>query len=314
MKKHSLLFVILLPLLALGAGMEKIHIIRIADANLFIAEDGRFLRMAGIDAPSVASADSFFARKAIRYMRHLFAGRAVYFLAESHAGDTLDVHLFQKYPLSTVNLNARFIGDGYGRYKPNKHRRNDAVYVRAQERACKDGKGLWNKENLKPVVQKPAINIFLAAYAPNFRSSSNSEHSSLLRMEWQHFHSGNLFQAQLFATNRVYSGEEGYTEKNLIAAVSYAYLGDYFGIKGGVLLSNLIHGEGPPRIAAMTFSLQAGLMRRQYLIFLCKVTDLLVLIIGLIIPLGTYPWNDRLRVRIPLIIFGFRYRFIKCCY
>lgn len=264
MKKYIFLCAFFLPLLTLGAGMQKIKIDKVLDANLFKAGDGRLLRMAGIQAPSVASADSFFAHKAMVFMRELLAAYPVYYQPEAGRGDTLDVHFLQKYPLTTINLNKRFLQNGYGRYLPNASRAYDGEYIDAQEEARAEGRGLWNAANLKAPPVCPGDNIFLAAYAPARVTDSNADKSSLLDLEWQRYHASTVFNVEVVVTHRVYSGEEGYDERSVLAHVKYGYLGKYFGINGGLAFT-LNNGSRLPYFAFPVFALKAGMMKKLYL-------------------------------------------------
>lgn len=265
-KNLVIIMILFLPLSALSGDMRKTHISQILDANLFKADNGQLMRFAGIHSPSITAADSFFARKAMAFMHDLFAAHSVYYQPDStQNGDTLAVHLFQEYPLTTINLNARYLENGYGRYAPLSERAYNKIYIEAQNEARSARAGLWVVPTLKPPKSEPGMNIFVASYSPDFNSDLYERTSSLLQMSWQRYHGGNLFNVQVISSHRVMSGEEGFDERQIISVISYGYRGKYFGGSAGFIFFSSNGGEGPDHFGWPTFSFETGLLKKIYL-------------------------------------------------
>ncbi len=267
MLKNIFIYLILLtPLLAFGGGLQKVKISRALDANLFKTEDGRLMRMAGVRCASLCAADSFFARKTIKYLQRQFTARTLYFLPDGTPdGDTLNVHFFRRYPLLRLNLNERFLAEGYGRYRPLSGRLYNGLYQQAQENARAAGRGIWDPANLKPPPPEPGTDIVLAAYAADFNLDSNDDRTSVTQVEWQHYRGINLLKLQLFFVRHVVGGEEGFKDGQLIGLLSYDYFGKFFGGGAGFVFAAVHGGEGLPVFGWPTFSFQLGLAKKIYL-------------------------------------------------
>ena len=145
MRKSILALLLLFPIL-LSAHTLKGKITRISDGDTVILLDSdntqHKIRLHGIDAPETGQP---YGNKSKEYLSDLIAGKTV----------TVDVKGLDQYKrtlgviyLGDTNINAEMVRSGYAwNYKYSK----DKYYIKLQEKAKAEKKGLWkDKEAIDP--------------------------------------------------------------------------------------------------------------------------------------------------------------------
>ncbi|MEL7339113.1 MAG: thermonuclease family protein, partial [Bacteroidota bacterium] len=117
----------------------------VVDGDTFVLEDGRKVRMLGIDTPELYHAD-YFAVEAKDRLRDLIAGKQIELQLDRFSADTdrygrnlRYVHFMER------DVNLQMIEEGYARAYPNYKIERLRQYQKAEEQASAAGIGLWQK-------------------------------------------------------------------------------------------------------------------------------------------------------------------------
>lgn len=152
---------VLFLLLVQLVNAQNIRIQEIIDANLFLTEDSMLVSMANLNVPSIHDADTVrkdLAKKIMDYARLHLRGYSCRFIPSAqkcrvNAGQS--GHLFRKYPLSDLNMNAQYLEKGYAVYLPC-----DTLFMQeyssSSQKAIENRLGLW--EPLKSAVPPDYFN------------------------------------------------------------------------------------------------------------------------------------------------------------
>lgn len=265
---------------------EPVKIARVLDANLFELKDGRKIRLANLDAPSIHDPDPYraaLAKMIKKYGQEQLAGQTV--LAEftaqrDSACDCFPVHLFRKFTLKTVWYNQSYLEKGYGAYlaSPDStyHSRRDGYpreYVAASEAARMSKRGIWDPARYKPRPNRYALNLLAGAGdRPGF--SDDYYRELYVSYEPVRYQSAFSIVFGLMQTKAVDEPEApiGYPGSE-IRTFNLPYLipqirvqTDYFGFNLGIFFNVRVFSRGYPiPFLFPSISLKAGFLRAFYL-------------------------------------------------
>ncbi|MCB0283140.1 MAG: hypothetical protein KDF60_11220 [Calditrichaeota bacterium] len=141
-------FPILIVFLIHYVQAQDIRIEEIMDANLFLTEDSMLISMANLNVPSIYDADSVrkdLAKKIMEYaclhLRH-YSCRFIPSAQKCNVNTGQSGHLFRKYPLSDLNMNAQYLEKGYAVYLPC-----DTLFMQeyssSSQNAIENRLGIW---------------------------------------------------------------------------------------------------------------------------------------------------------------------------
>jgi len=155
------LMVFALPALVLHASeREKVKVQEILDCNRYLLKDGRTIQLANVETPSLSDTG--------RTARRVTSGILEYLNKEVKGAtlraefvDTLEkervwrVHLYRKYDLNKININAEFLVRGFGYYRKEPVTSASEGYFLAAQKAYERNAGVWNeKKILRPKPNK----------------------------------------------------------------------------------------------------------------------------------------------------------------
>lgn len=148
---------------------EPVKIARVLDANLFELKDGRKIRLANVETPSIHDPDPYraaLAKMIKKYGQERLAGQTL--LAEftaqrDSACDCFPAHLFQKFTLKTVWYNQSYLKEGYGTYAGSPDSTYHREYFAASEAARKSNRGIWDPARYKPRPNRHSVNLLAGA-------------------------------------------------------------------------------------------------------------------------------------------------------
>ena len=174
-------FFIFLSLLTTLTAVEDVRIAKILDANLFLLKDGRKVRLAYVECPSLDSDDSlnvFLAGRIVDYAKKniLRAPLSMEIVREeTKEKDVIAVQLYRKFPLETLHINLLYLEQGFGKYTPKAHQKYDREFAMAEKAAQKAQRGLWDSELfLANVPHRQTRMTILAGYA-NFTDGPDDQ-------------------------------------------------------------------------------------------------------------------------------------------
>ena len=179
-----MLIYLILIIMAAQIQAEEIRIRKALDANVFLLEDGRKIKLAYVETPSLYSADSLrasIARRIVKYVRsNMLRAPLQMEIVEPvpEGAEVLPVRLYRKYPLETLYFNLVFLERGYGKYIPDPDMDEHDTYVKAAQEAEKSGKGIWNSR--ASVLGKPYSSSYISAMAVYANLTENANKQSNL--------------------------------------------------------------------------------------------------------------------------------------
>jgi hypothetical protein len=136
-------------ILSVSLSAQHITIDKGIDSNLFLLKDGRRITLVNVETPSLSAPDSagrIIAGMACKFAQQHFLHKALYMeIAPDSAGrdSVVSVHLMEKFPLSATDFNVRFLENGFGSYRPDPASLYHEKYSRAQQKAVKKKRGIW---------------------------------------------------------------------------------------------------------------------------------------------------------------------------
>ncbi|MBI3125321.1 MAG: thermonuclease family protein [Ignavibacteriales bacterium] len=126
---------------------QTVKVVEILDANLFRLEDGRKIKLAGIDVPQQSisyNALKEIANEAIELSSVQLKNHRFKLQVLSENKDYQLVFLIKEYPLETLNMSVRFLERGMGKYFPNHLGIDSVKLVDAENYANKREENLWS--------------------------------------------------------------------------------------------------------------------------------------------------------------------------
>lgn len=143
----TLLLILLLPQLTFS---QKIKVTRIIDTNLFELEDGKFIKMAGLDVPNKdypGENMSSLAESIIEYAESnlLKHSLEVIPVSEQQTDSSFRlVYLYELYPFKKVDINEKYLELGYGKFYDNIDSLHREKYLKAAYEAISNKRHLWS--------------------------------------------------------------------------------------------------------------------------------------------------------------------------
>jgi len=125
---------------------QTVSISEVLDANLFKLEDGRIIKLAGVDAPQKSiSYESLkeIAQETIDFSKNYFKNQQFKITVLGQFKDYQLVFLFREYPIETVLINSRFLERGFGKYIPNTIGVESKRMAKREHYAIENNIGIW---------------------------------------------------------------------------------------------------------------------------------------------------------------------------
>lgn len=122
---------------------------KIIDSNLFETDDGRVIKLAGLDVPNLNHPDRYLrsvADKAYVYARSVFLNRTfnISSLAPRDSARDYELVIMQKkYPLGLLDYNKEFLSQGFGRFTGSVPKDYYNEYRDAEQDALASERGIW---------------------------------------------------------------------------------------------------------------------------------------------------------------------------
>ncbi|MFK7925589.1 MAG: thermonuclease family protein [Bacteroidia bacterium] len=135
---------LILSSFSLNAKTEKVRYV--FDGDTFLMEDGRKIRMLGIDTPEL-SFEEFYAEEAKNRLSELISGRRVELREDKFSADTDRYGRYLRYVhFMERDVNLQLIEEGYARVFDRYKIERLGAYLDAEAVAQEEGLGLWQKE------------------------------------------------------------------------------------------------------------------------------------------------------------------------
>ncbi len=270
-----------LPLIRLHA--EDVKIVKVLDSNLFELKDGREIRLAHVEAPSLSDSNkklAFFALQIKMYAKGQFLGQmltAEFFQPAENNSGPIPVRLVQKFLLKTVCYNLHYLESGYGKYIAEPDTLHAAAYREAEMEAKSKSRGIWNEEYYLP--DAPDAYLLDLTYGAGHYSDWNGFYQEI-RINARKWGSGNGFGIRMGVFITEQENRTGEYKKDLDGLWLNPYFvkdGKYFGVEPGILFIRVPDAEIKKLIwdffLIPNLEVKAGLIKRFYLSF-DFVTDL----------------------------------------
>ena len=171
MKSLIMFFIICLAIQA-----QTVKIVKVLDSNLFQLDDGRIIKLAGIDVPNLSNPTQFFqaaAKDAVDYAKVNLLDRLVeiYSISRIPEKNFETVTMYKNYLFNRVNINAKYLSLGFGKYLNNIDEDLNKELLDSEMEAIKNGIGIWyygnwltNKDTLDADLIKSTENIYSDLY------------------------------------------------------------------------------------------------------------------------------------------------------
>lgn len=263
----------LVCLICSGFGAEKAKIVKVLDSNLFRLKDGRLIRLANVDAPSVHDPNSHLASLAweIRdYSKSILLSQPAemeYAGTHWNTFDTIAVHLFQKYPFKKLWFNKMYLENGFGKFIPEADTTYRSEYLQAEAKAKQKGRGLWKYGSLKPVEPFRRSYTVMGGIIEN--SDYHNSFKSFLISTDPPGSQGGFGISLSVSDSRQLQEYGGYKNEYLFMLnPHWAFSGKYLGIEPGY---TILFSQFPTEVSSFTFfvlldlKVNAGLISKFYL-------------------------------------------------
>lgn len=127
---------------------QSLKVVKILDSNLFELEDGRIVKLAGVDSPQLNNPIPLFAetaKYAVSYNKEVLLKRKVLVetISKVDSKNYELVYLWLKYPLEDLDLNQKFLEKGFGKFIYNVDPGKKAVLIEAEKYAADKYNGIW---------------------------------------------------------------------------------------------------------------------------------------------------------------------------
>lgn len=149
MVSNLLRILLLLMLVSQVITPQSSKIIKILNTNLFQLEDGRKVRLAGIEMPPIEMPGSNMQKhinRILRYEDNTVFKRKLNFIFDGYDPGDSAVHLvymLQPYDLEDIDINELFLLYGFGRFINNIDSIHYEKYIKAEKKAQDRSTGLW---------------------------------------------------------------------------------------------------------------------------------------------------------------------------
>ena len=257
MKKIILLLTFLLyPALLFSQDRPKTKIVEILDSNLFLTEEGQLLKLANVECPSIHSKNARFAGMVVLYAKEKILNHSLYYEKEknSERNDTLSIHLFEKYMLTTVCFNKEYLRYGFGKFIQTSDSTYAKIYLKAEQEAKISGKGLWETN----ILSFKSIQL---RYSGSIVFESRYNTPSLLKLTYEKITNRNRTQLTLF---KIFREQES---SNLFIQLKYDFYSKYIGLKFGATYFSFGDYEGPHIFLLPVLGLKLGYIKKLYVSF-----------------------------------------------
>ncbi len=143
-----ILVIFLLFLFIQSVSAQSVKIVKILDSNLFELEDGRKVKLAGIDSPQLNNPIPLFAETAnyaVAYYKSTLLRRSVILQTISKVNNKNYelVYLWLEYPLEDLDFNQRILERGFGKFINNVDSTKTDVLIEAEKYAAANNEGIW---------------------------------------------------------------------------------------------------------------------------------------------------------------------------
>ncbi|RMH96310.1 MAG: hypothetical protein D6681_12440 [Calditrichaeota bacterium] len=263
---------------------EEVKIVKVLDANLFQLQDGRRTRLANVQTPSRTDTNGRVRALAYRiqkYAEQQLLRKRVTILYDSSTAkaDPLPVHLFQKFPLKRAWYNKIYLERGYGKYVEEGDTTYRAIYRKAEARARRKERGVWNPNLYAPGFPRNyAIQLLVGWGQEAFRTSGDYREIHFLFAPLQPTRNFSGFRIHwgAFITRHYWGhGSPPETGIEVWGLEARAILnGKFVGVEPGLIWIHIEDEDYDRPVIWPSSRLKVGLVNRVYLTF-DFLTDLL---------------------------------------
>lgn len=139
---------IMFLLISMVVQAQTTKIVKVLDSNLFELQDGRIVKLAGIDVPKLSHPSSFFqsaAKDAIEYANINLLDKFVEVYSVPQKYDKIFelVTIYKNYLFNRVNINERYLSLGFGKYLNNTNEDLSRELINTEREAIQEGVGIW---------------------------------------------------------------------------------------------------------------------------------------------------------------------------
>jgi len=144
----ALMIIILMVLYNWAKALDLHEVDKVYDGDTIALDDGRKIRLIGVDAPEVASPYSKeepFGKQSKRHLKKLLYGKKVYIKLDATQFDKYGRTLAYVYA-DDVLINGRMIKDGWARAYVRFNYKHKDLFLDYEKEAKARGIGIWAKE------------------------------------------------------------------------------------------------------------------------------------------------------------------------
>ena len=196
----SLLFLDVLSLNAQPTLKTSLKVHKVIDSNLFLTSSGDSIRLIGLCAPSVHSRDirkKILAQKIKNFAREkLTNSRCRLVPMDTSQTGTILVMAYEQFLLQKRNLNVEFLKQGFARYCPHPAIKDSTSFVKAQQEAKMNQRGIWALEKYRPKLKNKFHYFKISGGILGFHLSGDYRDDALLPLVSIGSHYGDLLKFQ----------------------------------------------------------------------------------------------------------------------
>lgn len=148
---------------------KTIEIVNIIDTNLFLSKNGQFVKLANVETVPISADDSNLSKKIFKYAEKMLKNQPLKYIEtqQKFPGDTLFVHLYQRFFVPNKCFNIKYLKEGFGKYANTGDGNDIETYVAAEQYARSRNRGIWENQ-LVTGIPNPDD-----AYSIHFRYSNS---------------------------------------------------------------------------------------------------------------------------------------------
>lgn len=166
---------------------QEYGVVEIIDANLFELEDGRQIKLAGLDIPSIYHPDEEIKTKAVKTFevarRKILNKEFLVRVIETQGDSSFYVVILEKsYLLHDYKVNEEFLKYGYGKYFDNVTGKTKQIFQELEAEAKSKERGLWEL-NKHYEFYDYALNGF-PSYANNLKTLAETKNPRRKALEF----------------------------------------------------------------------------------------------------------------------------------
>ena len=247
MKAMKILYIVLICHIFIEIGfsqeLKDIRIVKIIDTNLFLSEEGQLIKLAEVQSPNLFSDDSVIAKKIIKYATNYILNSNLSYLQvyPKLQNDTLFIHLFREYDLSTTCFNEEYLKLGFGIYKKMDKLPLNEYFLEAEDDARFDEVGIWQKKQ----IDYPRSHSLLFKYSNKFKEDRYDDSRTFRQFIYIFYKQDKVFQLSISRFFREYFGREGGKKLELFFVPRLYGNSDNGSINLGFCIIKQNGGEGP---------------------------------------------------------------------